>query len=417
MQHRVYHPGHGARLSGRIDILVACAAHGAPKQPVRILYIHHSAAPPSPDPRRNRFLGTGLECDVLQPIWFQTREEVERIYGAGSYPVYTIGSVRYHWFLAIRKGGRRRKFPALWFYLSRGLLLYRERRFDCIVTYSHMTTGVCGAVLKLLTGAKLIVEVVTSPDRSFLVRRPRPSLGARIMQAFSDLCLHISLWSCDMAHLLGPALIASYRRLRRVRTAVFPEFVPVSLVPRREVEERYILLVGAPWYLKGADLLVAAFLRLAGDFPGVKLKLVGWFPDRERLEAQAGGTAQIEILKPLPNPEVLELIGGATVFALPSRCEGTPCVILEAMAAGVPILASDVGGISLLVRHGENGFLVPVGDASALEARLRELLTDADLRRRMGARSYEIAHTEFCEDAYRDRFRRMVVEAVNGHVE
>ena len=110
------------------------------------------------------------------------------------------------------------------------------------------------------------------------------------MQRYSDLCLHISLWSCDMAHLLGPALIASSRRLRTVRTAVFPEFVPVSLVPRREAQEQYILLVGAPWYLKGADLLIAAFLRLAGDFPGAKLKLVGWFPDCERLEALAGGS-------------------------------------------------------------------------------------------------------------------------------
>ena len=237
------------------------------------------------------------------------------------------------------------------------------------------------------------------------------------MQRYSDLCLHISLWSCDMAHLLGPALIASCRRLRTVRTAVFPEFVPVSPVPRREAQEQYVLLVGAPWYLKGADLLNAAFLLLAGDFPGVKLKLVGWFPDGERLEALAGGSTQIEILKPRPNSEIPELMCEATIFALPSRCEGTPCVILEAMAAGLPIVASDLGGIPALVRDGENGFLVPAGDAAALEARLRELLSDGDLRRRMGARSYEIAHTEFCEEAYRDRFRRMVVEAVNGHVE
>jgi glycosyltransferase involved in cell wall biosynthesis len=219
-----------------------------------------------------------------------------------------------------------------------------------------------------------------------------------------------------MAHLLGPALIASYRRLRTVRTAVFPEFVPVSLVARREVQEQHILLVGAPWYLKGADLLIAAFLLLAGDFPGVKLKLVGWFPDGERLEALAGGSARIEILKPRPNPEILELMSEATVFALPSRCEGTPCVILEAMAAGLPIVASDVGGIPALVRHGENGFLVPVGDTAALEARLRELLSDGDLRRRMGARSYEMARTEFCEAAYWDHFARMVTEVVNGHV-
>ena len=110
-------------------------------------------------------------------------------------------------------------------------------------------------------------------------------------------------------------------------------------------------------------------------------------------------------------------MSAATIFALPSRCEGTPCVILEAMAAGLPIVASGVGGIPALVRDGENGFQVPAGDAAALEARLRELLSDGDLRRRMGARSYELARTEFREEAYWDRFRRMVVEAVSGRVE
>jgi glycosyltransferase involved in cell wall biosynthesis len=110
-------------------------------------------------------------------------------------------------------------------------------------------------------------------------------------------------------------------------------------------------------------------------------------------------------------------MSAATIFALPSRCEGTPCVILEAMAAGLPIVASGVGGIPALVRDGENGFQVPAGDAAALEARLRELLSDGDLRRRMGARSYEMARAEFCEAAYWDRFTRMVAAEVNGHVQ
>lgn len=357
----------------------------------------------------------GLECDVLQPIWFHTREEVERVYGPGSYPVYTLSSVRYHWFLAVRQGGRRPKFQALWFYLSRGLRLYRERRFDCIVTYSHLMTGVCGAILKFLTGAKLIVEIVTQPDRCYLSTRPNPTSGDRFMQRFSNLCLHVSLWSSDGAHLIAPALLGAYRRLRKVRTHIFAEFVPVSVVPRHvDAEEEYVLMVGAPWYLKGVDFLVGAFRRLAGDFPEVKLKLVGWFPDGKRLEALAAGCPQIEILKAKPHSEVLEMMSRAKVFALTSRCEGMGCVILEAMAAGLPIVASDVGGIPLLVRDGENGFLVPVGDVSALEARLRELLTDAGLRRRMGARSYEMAHTGFNERAYADSFTRMVKKTIDG---
>jgi glycosyltransferase involved in cell wall biosynthesis len=132
------------------------------------------------------------------------------------------------------------------------------------------------------------------------------------------------------------------------------------------------------------------------------------------LEALAGGSPQIEILKPRPNSEVFELMSQAAIFALPSRCEGSPVVILEAMAAGLPVVASRVGGIPELVRDGENGFLIPVEDTALLEARLRQLLSDGDLRRRMGARSCEMVRTEFCERVYGDKFTRMVVEVVSG---
>jgi len=146
----------------------------------------------------------------------------------------------------------------------------------------------------------------------------------------------------------------------------------------------------------------------------VKLKLLGYFPDAEHLEALTAGSKQIEILKARPNPEVLELISKATIFALPSRCEGTPRVVIEAMASGLPVIGSDVGGIPYLIRNGQNGFLVPLGDVSALEARLRQLLSDLELRRSMGARGYELAHTEFSEKAYVEQFTQAVAEVVKG---
>jgi glycosyltransferase involved in cell wall biosynthesis len=251
---------------------------------------------------------------------------------------------------------------------------------------------------------------------AYLTEQPTVTLGARSMRLYSDICLHISLWSCDRVHLLSPEPLALYPLLRRIPASIFPEFVPVSVVPRaaEAEDETYVLLVGAPWRRKGADLLIAAFRRLAADFPAVKLKLLGWFPDRERLEALTGGAPQIEILKPRPNLEVFEILRRAAVLALPSRCEGTPVVVMEAMAAGVPVVASDVSGIPTLVRDGESGFLVPVENVEMLEARLRQLLSDRGLRKRMGARGYEIAHSEFNETLYVEKFARMVADAVQG---
>jgi len=358
-------------------------------------------------------LSEKLEGDVLHPIWFRDRKDVEEMFGPGSYPVFQARKFRFHWFLTTNTGVVRRKIAAMWFYVSKGLQVYRERRFDCIVTYSHMATGLCAVVLKLLTGAKLIVEITTSLDLVYPVKKRNLSPGEWIMRLYSYLCLHICLWTCDRAQLRGPGLIERYRMLRNVPTSILVGFVPVSTIPRHvESSEKSVIFVGAPWYLKGADVLIEAFRRLSGEFPDVKLRLLGYYPDREQLDALTGGSPQIEILKARSNPEVLELISKALILVLPSRCEGAPRVVIEAMAAGIPVIGSGAGAIPYLIRDGYNGFVVPVGDVSALETRLRRLLSEADLRRTMGERGYALAHSKFSEQAYVEQFTRAVTEVV-----
>ena len=386
--------------------------------PIRILYVHATFVPPPTDLETDRFylLSKDLEGDVLQPVWFRTPEEVEAVFGPGSYPVYTAGRFRYHWFLAYRYQGVRQKLACFRFYLSKGLALYRERRYDCIVAYSHMTTGVLAGLLKLLTGAKLVIEIATSPNLVYLTERSHPTWKERLMHLYSDTCLYLSMLMADRSHFLFPQQISMYPMLGKVKNSVFHEFVLVAKVEkhREESSGMYVLLVGAPWYLKGADLLVEAFRRLAPDFPDVKLKILGYFPDGDKLHELIGGSAQIEVLKARPNPEALRIISGASVLVLPSRCEGMGRVLIEGMAAGIPLIGSDVGGIPFMIRHGENGFVFPGGDSRALEVRLREVLSDAEMRRRMGENGYQRAHSELDEKAYVEHFTRMVEAAVNG---
>jgi glycosyltransferase involved in cell wall biosynthesis len=384
---------------------------------MRILYLHGTFVPPPSVPQRDRFfwLSEKLEGDVLQDVWFGRKESLEKELGPGSYPSYRLGRFRYHFLLGGGHGGFRGKLALAWFFIRKGLELHREQPFDCVVTYSHTLTAVCGVILKFLTGAKLIVEIVIAPETAYGSQEARPGFRARLMRLYSDVCLHFCLWNSDRVHLLAPSLIAGYKRLRNIPASVFFEGVPVSTIPRHvNTGEQYVLLVGAPWRRKGVDVLIQAFLRLAADFPDVKLRLMGHYPDREALEELAKASPLIEFLKARPNQETLEIISKATVFALPSRCEGVPRVIMEAMAAGVPVVASDVDGIPVVVRDGEDGFLVPVEDVAALEARLRQLLSDERLRSTMGARGYELAHTEFSEQAYVDHFTRMVEVTVRG---
>ena len=235
------------------------------------------------------------------------------------------------------------------------------------------------------------------------------------MKLYSDVCLHLSMFLADRAHFLYPDQLHYFPFLRKTRNSVFHEFVPVSLVDKpdpREAREQYVLLAGAPWYLKGADVLIKAFLLLAPDFPHVKLKILGHYLDRTELDALSGGSPQVEILQARPHLEALEVIRNATVMVMPSRCEGLSRALIEAMAAAIPLIGSDVGGIPVLVRDGENGFLIPVGDHKTLSDRLRQLLGDANLRRRMGESGYARAHGELNEKRYVAEFTRMVQATV-----
>lgn len=90
-------------------------------------------------------------------------------------------------------------------------------------------------------------------------------------------------------------------------------------------------------------------------------------------------------------PDVACFIAACDIFCLPSRNEGMGKVLVEAMALGKPIVASDVGGIPDLIRSGENGLLVPVGDVPAWGAAIRELVHDPAARRRMGEAGRRIA--------------------------
>ena len=278
-----------------------------------------------------------------------------------------------------------------------------------------MTTGLIGACVKLLTGTKLIIELATNPQLAYLTQRARPTRRDRLMKLYSDVCLYLSLWAADRVHLLNAAQLAAYPLLRKVQTSVFYEFVPVSAIrAHTEDEERYVVMVGSPWYLKGADRLIEAFKRLAPDFPDVKLKIVGWYlkTEREQLEALAGDSKQIELVRAAPYPITLQTIRRCLVLVHPSRCEGGPRTVIEGLAAGVPVVGSDVGLIPELIHHGENGFVVPGSDVRELERRIRELLADPELRRRLGASGYELAHTELTEQVYVARFTAMVAATV-----
>jgi glycosyltransferase involved in cell wall biosynthesis len=96
--------------------------------------------------------------------------------------------------------------------------------------------------------------------------------------------------------------------------------------------------------------------------------------------------------------DVAARLARSDVFALVSNWEGLPLSILEAMRAGLPVVASDVGGVAEAVRNDVTGWVVPRGDITALAARLRTLLTSAPLRQQMGEGGHDLFHRQFTFD-------------------
>jgi glycosyltransferase involved in cell wall biosynthesis len=159
-----------------------------------------------------------------------------------------------------------------------------------------------------------------------------------------------------------------------------------------------VLFVGWMLEAKGVREVLAA----ARALPEARFTLIG-AEDPEFLASVAPEfealSGHVRRIPPRPREEVFPLYEDADVFVLPSWSEGFPNVVLEAMAAGLPVVATPVGAIPEAVRDGEEGFLVPVRDAAALTAALRRLIDDRELRLAMGRRARERAENVFSIDA------------------
>jgi len=174
------------------------------------------------------------------------------------------------------------------------------------------------------------------------------------------------------AHPAGPVQRAGHRAADHVAT--------------KHGLDRYYLFVGALVDRKGPDILLRALAQV-----GLPCIFVGDGPMRaslERLAARAGVADQVAFTGALERHDVHLYYRGAEALVLPSVSEGVPLVALEALDAGVPVIASNLAGVASVVRDGENGLLVAPGDAVSLARALSAVEADEILRVRLrdGAR-------------------------------
>ena len=145
---------------------------------------------------------------------------------------------------------------------------------------------------------------------------------------------------------------------------------------------------------KRIDLVMEAFKRVSRDIP-CELMLVGDGPERAMARELARTMGLVGSVKFLSGVESYEALPEADVFLLPSDNESFGLAALAAMAAGIPVVGSDAGGLPEVVKHAECGYLLPVGDVEGLAERCCEILRDKERRREMGEAARHRAQSLF----------------------
>ena len=274
--------------------------------------------------------------------------------------------------------------------------LFRRERVDVVHAHNRMALLYAAAPAKL-AGATAIYTRHGPGEGSGTQRRFRRA-AARFLDAYvavSPEMLTISRQQgdCDEKKLLTIDNGVDLRRFRpdtdsrarlRKELGISPTAWVVGTVGRLAPEKAY-------------DLLIAAAAPLLGD--GSRLVIVGDGDEAGRLRA-AAAEARVEPFVHITGhrDDVAHLLCAFDVFALSSKMEGLPLVILEAMATELPIVSTAVGGIPGAVADGETGLLSPPGDVEALRDLLRALAADRGRARRLGQNGRQVALARYSSE-------------------
>ncbi len=291
----------------------------------------------------------------------------------------------------------------------RGAALVRRRARGADVVY---TTGMFGRSALGATAARTPYVVKLTADPAFERSRRRGLVegdvddfqhrrgGARI--ALLRFARDVELRHA--AHVFTPSAYLRELTLSwgvaAERVSVLPNPAPLlpEFAPPRDELRRKFGLNGATLAFAGrltAQKSLGRALEAVASADGVQLVIAGEGPDRKQLEERAAelGIAQrVRFLGAQPRERIVELFRAADAAILSSSWENFPHTVVEALAAGTPVLAMEVGGVAEVVRDGENGLLVPAGDTAALGEAVRRYFGDEGLRERLrGAAAASVA--------------------------
>ncbi len=271
-----------------------------------------------------------------------------------------------------KKWGTRIALPQL-------LLAHLRHRFDLLHCHAAYPQGYIAWTFHRLTGIPYLIE----PYGTEIVRGERersiPKVEARIRRTVPSAAAGIAISRYIAGELVSTGMPPEH-------VHVIPCGVDVARFAQAEPfrrERPYLFMMGRMHRVKGIDYLLQAWKNIESHLPGIDLVIAGGGSELEHYRSLAGElglSSRVEFLGAVSEQQKASLFRGALLFTCPSHMEHFGIVNIEAFAAGIPVVSSAVGGITDIVRPGENGLLVPSADSQALGAALLRVLSQPALR-------------------------------------
>ncbi len=250
----------------------------------------------------------------------------------------------------------------------------------------HANWAICGCLAGVL-GRMLGKPVVTTLRGEDVTRAGRSTMDRLLLRTCLGLSNRVVSVSQNMRNWLAEHFNQYSDKLALIENGVDEAFLVVGAQRNHGNPPRaiHLITVGSLIPRKGVDQILRALARLGGAQS--TLNVVGTGPEEQSLREMAtslGLAGRVTFTGRVEPGEVPALLAEADVFVLASHSEGRPNVVLEAMAAGLPVIASDIPGVSEIVEHGHTGLLFDDGDMVQLARCIETLSVDQALQRRLG---------------------------------
>lgn len=297
--------------------------------------------------------------------------------------------------------------------LSEALKLRKKSKLDLIVCYDPLKTGVMGYILKLLFRCKLVIEV-NGVYQSKVLYKDEGGNKKIFKRKLYQFILRNVLSRADGIKGLFSGQLGELAPSNRAYVDYFFDYTQIDSVPYKNSGSKLILSMGYPKYIKGHDLLIAAFKQVADKYPGWTLAIVGNYIEKDIQDLkQLAADERIKIERPVDFSEVPALIDSCEIFALPSRSEAMGRVLLETMARSKVRLGSRVEGIPMVINNNKDGLLCNPEDINDLAEKLAQLMSSEAERKRLAEAGLERFEKEFTVDAYGPRVKLLYEAALS----